>query len=418
MTTGVETFFRSRWTAPPAGVAERDPTRLPAGFRAAGVATGSKPSGKLDVGVVVCERDEVTSAALFTSNAVVGAPVTVSRRARLSELRAVVVNAGNANVGTGARGVAVAEAMAAAVADGVGCDPARVGVASTGIIGIQLEQEAIVAGARRALESATPGGGGAFSEAITTSDRGPKRASVDVELSGGVVALSAQAKGAGMISPAFATMLCFAETDAALAPGRLESLLRAASARSFDRITVDGQLSTSDSIFVLASGASGHRVGPDSEDERLLAAALEALFRQLALEIVADGEGAERVARLTVRGPAGCVEPVARAVANSPLVKCALHGGDPNWGRILQAAGQALSGAPLPPLALAIEGIGLVEDGDDRELSAEEGRRLDEAMRGAEVEIALDIAGGDAEAEVFFCDLGHEYVSFNSEYST
>jgi glutamate N-acetyltransferase / amino-acid N-acetyltransferase len=417
MTTGVETFFRSRWTSLPGGATELEPSRLPAGFRAAGFASGSKPSGRPDVGVLACDEDACVSAALFTRNAVVGAPVKVSRRASLERLRAAVVNAGNANVGTGPRGVEVAEAMTQAVGAALGVEPARVGVASTGVIGIQLERERILAGVAGALEALAPDGGGAFSEAILTGDRGPKRACLELELSGGPVLLSAQCKGAGMISPSYATMICLAETDAALDRETLARVVRAATAQSFERISVDGQLSTSDSLFAFASGSSGRAVEPGSGDERLFAGALEALFRQLALEIVADGEGATRVARLVVRGPAGAVEPVARSVGNSPLVKCALLGGDPNWGRILQAAGQALP-AGSGELDLAIEGIALVRGGDDLPLTDADHSALQEAMGRPEVEIDLTLGGAEAEAELFFCDLGHEYVSFNSEYTT
>jgi glutamate N-acetyltransferase / amino-acid N-acetyltransferase len=264
-------------------------------------------------------------------------------------------------------------------------------------------------------------GGGDFSEAILTGDRGPKRACLEIALSGGPVLLSAQCKGAGMISPSFATMLCFVETDVTFDETTLARVVRAATARSFERITVDGQLSTSDSLFAFASARSGRRVEPGSDDERLFAAALEALLRQLALEIVSDGEGATRVARLVVRGPDSGVEPVARSVGNSPLVKCALYGGDPNWGRILQAAGQALTDSSMNDglsMDLSIEGVPVVRHGDDLPLAEGEAQRLDDAMRAPEVEIELDLARGDAEAELFFCDLGHEYVSFNSEYTT
>jgi glutamate N-acetyltransferase / amino-acid N-acetyltransferase len=420
-TTGVQTFFRSRWVTCPDGVTELDPTRMPAGFRAAGVATGSKPSGKRDVGVLACDSDAAVSTALFTRNAVTGAPVKVSRRAQLHALRGAVVNAGNANVGTGARGIEVAEAMARAVATGLGVEATRIGVASTGVIGIQLERERIVEGVARAVTELASDGGGDFSEAILTGDRGPKRACLELALSGGPVLLSAQCKGAGMISPSFATMLCFVETDATLDRASLDRIVRDATARSFERITVDGQLSTSDSLFAFASGESGRTVEPGSGDERLFETALESLLRQLALEIVADGEGATRVARIVVSGPDSAVEPAARAVGNSPLVKCALHGADPNWGRILQAAGQALIDWPDQDglsLDLSIEGIPVVRAGDDLPLGGGESQQLDEAMRAPEVEITLALGHGDGEAELFFCDLGHEYVSFNSEYTT
>jgi glutamate N-acetyltransferase / amino-acid N-acetyltransferase len=417
MTTSVETFFRSRWVDCPEGVAELDPTRLPDGFRAAGVATGSKPSGRRDVGVLVCDEDDAVSTALFTRNAVAGAPVKVSRLAQLDRLRGVAVNAGNANVGTGARGIEVAEGMAGRVAAGIGVEASRVGVASTGVIGVQLGFEPILEGVTRAVQALAPDGGADFSEAILTGDRGPKRACLEVSLAAGPVLLGAQCKGAGMISPDYATTLCFVETDAAFEPQAFERIVREATARSFERITVDGQLSTSDSLFAFASGRSGRAIDPGSEGERVFATALDALFRQLALEIVADGEGTSRVARLIVRGPDGAVEPVARAIGNSPLVKCALYGADPNWGRILQAAGQALAGGP-DEMNLAIEGVSVVQDGDDLPLSESDRQQLGEAMRAAEVEFELELVGGDAEAELFFCDLGHDYVSFNSEYTT
>jgi glutamate N-acetyltransferase/amino-acid N-acetyltransferase len=417
MTAGAETFFRSRWVDRPEDVTELDPARLPDGFRAAGVVTGAKRSGRRDVGVLVCDEDRAVSTALFTRNAVAGAPVKVSRLAQLDRLRGAAVNAGNANVGTGAQGIEVAQGMAARVAAGIGVEASRVGVASTGVIGVQLGFEPVLEGVTRAVEGLSPAGGADFSEAILTGDRGPKRACLEISLPAGPVLLGAQCKGAGMISPDYATTLCFVETDAAFEQPAFEQIVRDATARSFERITVDGQLSTSDSLFAFASGRSGRAIDPGSETERAFATALEALFRQLALEIVADGEGTTRVSRLIVRGPEGAVEPVARAIGNSPLVKCALYGADPNWGRILQAAGQALAGGSAE-MDLAIEGVTVVKSGDDLSLSDGERARLDEAMRAPEVEIELELAGGDAEAELFFCDLGHDYVSFNSEYTT
>jgi glutamate N-acetyltransferase/amino-acid N-acetyltransferase len=251
-----------------------------------------------------------------------------------------------------------------------------------------------------------------------TSDRWPKRASLEVALARGPVRLCAQAKGAGMLSPDFATMLCFVETDAAVDAATLDRLLRAAAEHSFERVSVDGQLSTNDSVFALAGGASGVRVEPGSDDERRFGAAADALLRQLALEMVADGEGAERVARLVVRGAVEAVDPVARAVANSPLVKCALHGRDPNWGRILQAAGQAVPDADLSRLQLYIDDVHVANAGGAVALPAQGQRRLEGAMSAAEVDMRLELAPGGEEAEIFFCDLGPEYVRFNSEYTT
>ena len=221
-----------------------------------------------------------------------------------------------------------------------------------------------------------------------------------------------------MISPRFATMLCFVETDASLSAETLDLLTGVCVKRSFDRISVDGQLSTSDTVFALASGAAGMRVEPETPDELRLGEAMDALMRQLALEIVRDGEGARRVGRVLVIGGPDAVEPVARAVADSPLVKTALHGADPNFGRILQAAGQAWpAGAPFV-VDLEIEGRQVVSAGDAIDLGDGERRELEAAMRGDEVEFALTVPGEGGEAEVFFSDLSEEYVRFNSEYTS
>ncbi len=230
--------------------------------------------------------------------------------------------------------------------------------------------------------------------------------------------LAAQAKGAGMISPSFATTLCFVETDAALAAETLDLLLGVCIKRSFDRISVDGQLSTSDSVFALASGASGVRVEPEGPAELALGEALDALLRQLALDIVADGEGAARVGRVVVSGRPDAVEPVARAVANSPLVKTALHGGDPNFGRVLQAAGQAWPAGEAFVADLEIEDRLLVSAGDAVGLAASDLSELSELVRGPEVEYRLTLPGEGGETEVFFSDLSPAYVEFNASYTS
>jgi glutamate N-acetyltransferase / amino-acid N-acetyltransferase len=409
----VSGFFRSRWAEAPAHAAELEPTALPRGFRAAGVAAGIKPEG-VDVGVVASDSAETASTARFTTNARVGAPVIVSRDAALERLRAVAANSGCSNVGDGRRGLETAAAMQAAAAEELGVEPRRVGVASTGVIGTELPRGAVVGGVRVACDrlgrdAAT------FSEAILTSDRGPKRACLEVDLRPGAVRLAAQAKGAGMISPRFATMFCFVETDAAMSAETLDLLTGVCVKRSFDRISVDGQLSTSDSVFAFASGASGVRIEPESEEELRLGEALDALMRQLALEIVADGEGARRVGRVVVRGRPDAVEPVARQVANSPLVKAALHGGDPNFGRVLQAAGQAWPRGEPFVADLEIEGRLLVSAGEAVGVPRDDLRGL---MRGDEVEYELTLPGEGGETEVFFSDLSPEYVRFNSEYTS
>jgi glutamate N-acetyltransferase / amino-acid N-acetyltransferase len=404
------TFFRSRWVEAPRHVAELDSHLLPTGFRAAGVAAGIKPS-ELDVGVLASEEDGTVSAARFTTNARVGAPVIVSREAQLDRLRAVAANSGSSNVGDGSRGVETAVAMQQAAAEELGIEPGQVAVASTGVIGVELPRDKVVAGVHAACQALGQGAED-FSQAILTSDAGPKRACLDVELPSGSVRLSAQAKGAGMISPRHATMFCFVQTDAGLDAETLDLLTGVCVRRSFDRISVDGQLSTSDTVVAMASGASGVRVEPESPDELALGEALDALMRQLALEIVHDGEGARRVGRIVVTGRPEAVEPVARAVANSPLVKTALYGGDPNFGRILQAAGQVWPPGDPFIADLYIEGRQVVSAGDAVEPAPAE------LVQGDEVEYALTLPGEGGETEVFFSDLSPDYVNFNAEYTS
>jgi glutamate N-acetyltransferase/amino-acid N-acetyltransferase len=259
-------------------------------------------------------------------------------------------------------------------------------------------------------------GADAFSRAILTSDAGPKRACLEVALpSGAAVRLAAQAKGAGMIAPRHATMFCFVQTDAAIDQATLDLLTGVCVRRSFDRISVDGQLSTSDTVFAIASGASGVRIESESPDELAFGEALDSLLRQLAMEIVGDGEGTRRVGRIVVRGRPDAVEPVARSIAYSPLVKTALHGADPNFGRILQAAGQAWPPGDAFVADLEIEGMQVVSAGDAIEFDLAD---LAKRVKADEVEYALTIPGSGGETEVYFSDLSEEYVRFNSEYTT
>jgi glutamate N-acetyltransferase / amino-acid N-acetyltransferase len=410
------TFFRSRWVERPAHVTELAPTALPAGFRAAGVAAGIKREG-LDVGVLVSDAEDTVSAARFTTNARVGAPVMVSLEAELDRLRAVAANSGCSNVGDGRRGYETALATQAAAADALGIEPGQVALASTGVIGTELPRDNVVTGVGGACAGLGPDAE-AFSEAILTSDAGPKRACLEVELPAGRVRLAGQAKGAGMISPRFATMFCFVETDAALSAATLDLLTGVCVKRSFDRISVDGQLSTSDTVITMAGGASGVEVVPESPDELALGEAMDALLRQLALEIVADGEGAGRIGRVVVQGRGDAVEPVARAVADSPLVKAALHGGDPNFGRVLQAAGQAWPRGEQFVADLEIEGRQVVSAGDAIDLSPDELRELEAAVQADEVEFVLTLPGEGGETEVFFSDLSEEYVTYNASYTS
>ena len=380
-------FFRSRWVDVPAGVEELDPGRLAPGFRAGGAYCGLKGGGT-DIGLLVCDAERVDSALVLTRNASAAAPIRVCREVvDRDRVRAAVVNSGNANAETGAKGFADALAMSERAADALGLEPAQVAVAETGVIGEPMPMGKVLPGIEEAAEGLSADGGGAFSEAIMTTDRWPKHCT----LRAGGTTLSAQAKGAGMIQPNMATMLCFVQTDA-IVPDPGAALRRAVEA-SFNRITVDGQMSTNDTVLLQATGASG---------EPLPQGLLEAVLLQLAIEVVRDGEGTARAGRIEVTGAAeeAEAERVARAIANSPLVKTALYGRDPNWGRIAQAAGAALAGADMD------------------EIGAES---IDAAELGAEIleaNISLRLSRGDARAHVYFADLGHEYVTLNAEYTT
>jgi glutamate N-acetyltransferase / amino-acid N-acetyltransferase len=410
-------FFSSRWVEVPAWVAESGEPGLARGFRAAGAAAGLKAGGALDVGLLVADEPGTTSAARFTASAAPAAPVQVTReRADLAALRAVAVNSGNANAATGRAGLDEAARVQGAAGVAARVDPAHVAVCSTGVIGVQLDGRKVIAGLLKAQESLRAGGDDDFAAAIMTTDAFEKRAALDVDLPAGRVRLTAQAKGAGMISPSFATMLCFVQTDAALEAETADLLLGVCVKRSFDRISVDGQLSTNDTVLLQCSGASGVAVAPESEDELAFGQALDALLRQLALLIAADGEGARRVGRVVVRGGnAGGVEAVARAVADSPLVKTALHGGDPNWGRIAQAIGGALAGGAPVPFDIAIEGVQVASGGQAVRGDLE---GLAALVDRPEVEYVVGLPGDGHEAELFFSDLGHGYVSVNADYTS
>jgi glutamate N-acetyltransferase/amino-acid N-acetyltransferase len=415
--TATPPFFSSRWIEAPANVTELA-GGLPGGFRAAGVKCGIKPSGDLDLGLLVSTPPATTSAARFTRSGTQSAPVLLCReRCKLDGIRAVVVNAGNANAATGRPGFENAAKMqgAAAMASGVGAEGA-VAVASTGVIGVPLPMGEVMRGIVAATHALRPDGEIDFARAIRTTDVLDKHACLDVELQAGTVRLTAQAKGAGMISPNFATLLCFVQTDAALSAETADLLLAVTVKRSFERVSVDGQLSTSDTVILQASGESGVRIEPETDDEVRFGEALDALLRQLALYIVRDGEGARRVCRVVVRGgDDGAVDRVAQAVADSPLVKTALYGGDPNWGRIIQAVGMAMPGTAPLAVDVAIEGVQVCRAGA---YVPHDASALAEAVRGAEIEYEIGLPGEGAENERFFSDLGHEYVTLNAEYTT
>ncbi len=337
-------------------------------------------------------------------------------RCTLGALRAVLVNSGCANAATGGRGLEDAAKTQGAAALAAGVEPAAVALASTGGISQYLPVEKVLKGILAARERLDRGGDADFQAAIQTTDAFEKRANLRVELDSGTVGLCAQCKGAGMISPKFATMLCFVETDAALSAETADLLLGVCVKRSFDRASVDGQLSTNDTAILMASGASTVAIAPESEDELRFGEALDALLRQLAVMMVVDGEGAGRAARVIVRGGhQDNVEAAARAVANSPLVKAALHGGDPNWGRIVQAVGGALAGTAPLPIDVTIEGMHVCSAGAAIPYDEPE---LDRLVQSEEVEYEVGLPGEGAETEVFFSDLSKEYVTVNADYTT
>jgi glutamate N-acetyltransferase/amino-acid N-acetyltransferase len=416
----VSPFFTSRWAAPLDHVTELGAdgdAGLPAGFRAAGVTAQLKPSGAPDLALIACDSLAVTSHAMFTRSGTQSAPVLLCReRCELGSIAAVVVNSGNANAATGASGYDDAQKMQELAATATGVHPSRVAVASTGVIGVPLAMERVTTGIQAAGQALAADGDRDFADAIQTTDAFEKRARLQVTLPSGTVTVTAQAKGAGMISPGFATLLCFVQTDAAMSAETCELLLSVCVKRSFDRISVDGQLSTSDTVILQASGASGVTVAPESEDELRLGEAIDAIMRQLALLVVSDGEGARRTGRVLVHGgDERTVQRVARSVANSPLVKAALYGGDANWGRIVQAVGAAMP--HMAPLALdiSIEGVQVCSGGT---FVPHDEAALADAVAGDEVEYEIGLPGDGAEAEVYFSDLGHEYVTINAEYTT
>ncbi|MDX6585755.1 MAG: glutamate N-acetyltransferase / amino-acid N-acetyltransferase [Solirubrobacterales bacterium] len=384
----MSSLFDKRWVRLPRSAEELDPSVLAPGFRAGATNCGLKDGGETDVAVLVCDASEVVSSVLLTKNAAAAAPIRVCREnIDAGAVRAIAVNSGNANAATGEQGFKDALEMQSATADALGLDSREVVVAETGVIGVPLEIDRVTEGVRHAANSLARDRATGFTRAIMTTDRSPKNLSVKV----GGVTVSAQAKGAGMIQPGFATMLCFVQTDAQIPDP--DGALRHATDRSFERITVDGQMSTNDTIVLQATGETETPMPTGLLDSVLLA---------LALEIVADGEGAERIGRVEVtkaRDP-GEAERVARAIANSPLVKTALTGRDANWGRIAQAAGMALAGEEMP------------EPGPHSISYQELGAETDEA------EIGIALGRGDASAHVYFSDLTHEYIHINAEYTT
>jgi glutamate N-acetyltransferase/amino-acid N-acetyltransferase len=389
------------------------------GILAGAVAGGIKPSGKKDL-ALVHSPTPARVAAVFTTNQVKGAPVLVSmEHARGGVAQAILASSGCANVCTGEQGIRDAREMTKEVADLLRISPQHVLIAATGVIGVPLPMDRIRGALPKLVKALSPQGGRAAAEAIMTTDTRPKEAALRVEVSGRPITLGGMAKGVGMIEPHLATMFCFVTTDAVIARDALAGITRRAVDRSFNRISVDGDQSTSDTVVVLANGlAENAALERGSRGLRQFARGLEALMDRLARMLVADGEGATKLVTVSVRGAASRRDATAaaRSVANSPLVKTAINGQDPNWGRIMMALGKAPARVEQARVSIAFGEEVIVERGMLRE-----GVRLEkihEVMTQAEYTITLDLGLGSGEDRVMTCDLSEEYVRINAKYTT
>jgi len=395
----------------------------PKGFLAAGVHAGIKTRPVPDVGLLI-SRQTATAAVLFTTNQVVAAPVIVGRRhAAAGRLRGVVVNSGNANACTGKRGEKDALKMCKVGAEQINCDQHLILPSSTGIIGHLLPMSkispAIVAAAARLGDSAEHAG--QFADAIMTTDLVRKTADAKFTVDRQEVRLAGVCKGSGMIGPRLgpighATMLAYLTTDALATPAILKKLLAAAANESFNAVTVDDHASTNDTLCLLASGMSGAKI--DSPAATIsFAAALKDVCQSLARQIAADGEGAEKIVTIHVSGAQNetAAKAIARAIAVSPLVKCAMHGNDPNWGRIVSAAGMAAVAFDADRCVLKLAGTIVFRAGKPARFSAP---AVSAAMKRKEVIVDLNCNAGRAQATIWTCDLSKEYVTINADYHT
>ena len=388
------------------------------GFTAAGVACGIKASGKRDLTLVATGRP-VPAAAVFTTNLAQAAPILVSRErlaASGGHAAAIVVNSGCANACTGVDGMTHANAMADLTAATLGVDPSAVLVASTGVIGVKLDMAKVERGITMAAAALSAGGGSDAALGIMTTDPFPKEAAIEVVSPKGTFRVGGIAKGSGMIEPMMATMLGFVTTDAQVAPGLLQRALRAAVDDTFNAITVDGECSTNDCVFALASGASA--VVLEATDLRLLVDALRAACEPLAIGIVRGGEGATKLITVNVGGARSDSDAkrTARAIANSPLVKTAIHGGDPNWGRLVAVAGRSGAAFSLDRAVVRMGPIELFSNGAPHDERAPEAA---EYLKGHEIEVFVDLGtGGQGHSRIWTCDLSAEYVRINADYRT
>jgi glutamate N-acetyltransferase/amino-acid N-acetyltransferase len=387
----------------------------PDGFRAAAVAAGIKPEGA-DLALLAADR-ECAAAAVFTTNRAQAAPVIVSREHVASgRARAVVINAGCANAATGNGGIADAREMAAVTARALGCRPTDVVVASTGVIGTRLPMDKVRAGIAAAAARLDRDGGAAAARAIMTTDTQPKEARVPFAAGGKTLTVGAMAKGAGMIAPNMATMLAFFTTDAAVEPPLLGAALREAVGESLNRVTVDGDTSTNDMALLMASGAGPTSLIRDAgQDYHAFRAALTEAARRIAEMIVRDGEGATRMAEVRVEGArdAAAADRIARVVAESPLVKTALHGGDPNWGRILAAVGRSGVAVDVSRVDIFLGDVWVAEGGCARDYEEASAHR---AMLEDPVRIRVRLGDGSAAGWIWTSDFSRGYVDINAHY--
>jgi glutamate N-acetyltransferase/amino-acid N-acetyltransferase len=381
------------------------------GVASAGVKDGAPR--RTDVALIVSDRT-CAAAGVFTTNEVIAAPCVVTRKhLEQGRLRAIVVNSGNANACTGEQGERDAIAMAKAAADKIGCDPHEVAIASTGVIGVPLPVDRI-ADALRDVKLVA-GAWADVANAIMTTDTKPKNIGVDLKLEAGTVHLRGIAKGAGMIHPNMATMLAFVITDAKVAAGELQGLLEDAADESFNLISIDGDTSTNDTLLLLANGASG--VEPRGDDLKEFGLAVRGLCESLAREILGDGEGVTKVFEVRVSGAASSEDArrAARTITTSNLVKTAIHGADPNWGRILAAAGRSGAKVDQTRASVRIADVAVFEQGSPRSFDNDAVRRVFEQK---DITIGVDLGVGSESAHAWGTDLSAEYVRINAEYTT
>jgi len=390
-----------------------------AGILAGGVAAGIKPSGKKDLALIYSSAP-ARAAAVFTTNQVKGAPVLVSmEHVKSGVAQAIVASSGCSNVCTGEQGIRDAREMTKVVGDLLRIPAKQVLVAATGVIGQPLPMDRIRTALPKLVKALSPQGGGAAAEAIMTTDTRPKEAAVKVEVNGRPITIGGIAKGVGMLEPHLATMFCFLTTDATVAPAALRSALKRTVDDSFNRITVDSDQSTSDTVAILANGlAETAPLEAGSRGFRQFTRALGAVTGRLARMLVEDGEGATKLVAIAVRGARTRRDAVlaARSVANSPLVKTAINGQDPNWGRIMMAIGKSAAKVEADRVAVLFEDELLVERGMPRDGAKVE--RIRETMTRRAYTITIDLGLGRGEAHVWTSDLSEEYVRINAKYTT